>query len=185
MEYEIKINKKSISIKYEQGTIYKRFPKTPTPYHNQNLAKGDVTLKGNFRKLLEKKWLDEVIAQVTSDCYNAIKNSAPKRTGQYRDHIVMKSPAANKYIGDELKHIKYGTIYIKDGPIPDGTANYSDLARFLEFGTRSFEVTGAGKPATTKEGEPWGTHPQPHWIPNFEIYKRVLKQKIKEALGKV
>lgn len=190
MEYSIKVNKKSIAVKYSNGAR-KRF-RPGQPYHHKTYFKAargqrwntNTRFSTRFKKLLDKEWLDEVIGEVTAECYRAIQNAAPHKTGTYKSKILYRSTAANKYLSPD-KHIKYGSIYVQDDPLPDGSGTYSDLARFLEFGTRSFEITGAGKASTTKDGKPWGTHPQPHWIPNYEIYKKVLRERIRAEIRKL
>ena len=190
MEYSVKVNKKSVTVKYNNG-VSKRF-KPGQPYHHKTYFKSprgerwntNTRFNTRFRKLLDKEWLDNTIAEVTSECYRAIQAAAPVKTGKYKSKIMYRSTAANKYLTPD-KHIRYGSIYIQNDMLPDGSASYADLARFLEFGTRSFELTGAGKAEVTKEGKPWGTHPQPHWIPNYEMYKVILKERIKAEIRKL
>lgn len=153
---------------------------------NNNIFTKKTKFNRRFEKILGKDWLDEVIGDVVSDCYFDIIAAAPvssnmdKNHDHYINHIKMISPKANKYRSPD-NQISVGRIYVEDVPVEgrDGEITYVDLAKFLEFGTGDKEITGSGNPDIK------GIHPQPHWIPNYEIYKKVLKNRLKARLKEV
>lgn len=185
----VKRNKKSISVTYTNNAK-RRFAKGKKYHHASMFSNKEGTgskthFNTRFRKMLSQYWLDDVISQVTSECYAAITAAAPVKTGQYKRHISLKSPAINKYLKPGTKRIVSGTIFIRPGIVPNSNITYADLGRFLEFGTGAFEITGAGHRRKNRFGERYGMQPQPHWIPNYEIYKRVLVERVREELKRL
>lgn len=184
----IKSNPKSITVSYSNGTR-KRFKRGQKYHHakmfsNEGKTRSNTRFNTRFAKLLSHEWLEDTIAEVTSECYNAIVAAAPIRTGGYRSHIKFLSPVVNKFLKPGAERITSGSIFVS-GDVPDADITYADLARFLEFGTGTFEITGAGHHYKNRFGEEYGIHPQPHWIPNYEIYKRVLVERIRAELKKI
>ena len=150
------------------------------PYQQERIFRSGAKFGGKIDKkcldMINKldKRVDEIVADVTSECFNAIRASAPYDTGDYYAHIAQKSPRATLY-GDipDNERIHIGVIWVKNDKLPFDDITYVDLARFLEFGTGAKEITGSGNP------EYHGMKAQPHWIPNYEIYKKVLRDRLK------